>query len=292
MAGQGELRGSLSRSALSPFQKGLWCSGSGCQLSLEPVPLGKPRSAPHPATPNLPLGFQSGTNSPQGHTAGQKNQSSCFPGHCGSRCRGRERKAGHRWCWRGDGVQGIGEGVWAGRCLHAGLGGMTTQWAVSGPQHLSGHLSEPLCGPLDWKPQQGGHSGTASSELPWGRGGHLSQVKKGSAGTSLPCSPLCLPGLPQPLRLHPPALSLLCFALSGSYLVFAFHWPEGSSLPVSLPFFQLSFLSLLLSPFPFFLPFPLCFYLSICLFPRHGHHACALMTQKPEVAPVCVLPSS
>ena len=110
MAGRGELHGNLSHSALSRFQKGLWCSGDGCQLSLEPAPLGKPRSTPHAATPNLPLGFQSGTNSPQGHTAGQKNQSSCFPGHCGSRCRGREREAGHRWCWRGE--RGAGDWGW------------------------------------------------------------------------------------------------------------------------------------------------------------------------------------
>ena len=62
--------------------------------------------------------------------------------------------------------------------------------------------------------------------------------------------------------------------------------------PSPSPFFQLSSLSRLLSPFPFFLPFSLSFYLSICLFLSPGRHAHTLMTWKPGVALVCLLLSS
>ena len=56
----------------------------------------------------------------------------------------------------GRGVQRAGNGVRAGQHPRAGLGGVAF-WDASGPRHLSGHLSELVRGPLDWKPQQAGH---------------------------------------------------------------------------------------------------------------------------------------
>lgn len=55
----------------------------------------------------------------------------------------------------GRGVQRAGDGVRAGQHPRAGLGGVAF-WDASGPRQLSRHLSELVCGPLDWKPQQAG----------------------------------------------------------------------------------------------------------------------------------------
>ena len=184
---------------------------------------GSPEAPLTPPPLTFPLVSRVELIHPRDTQLGRKTSPPAFQVTAAPAAEGESVKLGTDGAGGENGVQGIGDGVWAGQSLHAGLGGMTTQWAASGPQHLSGYLSEPLRGLLDRKPQQGGHSGTGSPEPPWGRGGHLSRVKKGSLGTSLPCSPLSLPGLPQPLRLHPPPLSLLCFALSGSGLVFAFH---------------------------------------------------------------------
>ena len=124
----------------------------------------------------------------------------------------------------------------------------------------------------------------------WGGNGIQGEARsRKDLWVQAPLTPSFSLGLPRPLPLHSPPPSLLCFALSGPCLIFAFYgighkvhsgfshniiiilrknlnelcWgptqyqPEGSSLPISLPFFQLSSLSRLLSPFPFSLPFSL-----------------------------------
>ena len=114
------------------FRKGsgAWAVAANSALSL---PLGGAQE--HPLTPHpiLPLGFQCGTNSPQGHTAGQKNQPSSFPGHCGSCCRGQGYEAGHRWCWRERGAEGWGWGEgWAAPPCRAGWRGLLgCFWALA-----------------------------------------------------------------------------------------------------------------------------------------------------------------
>lgn len=120
---------------LSALPKGLWCSGGGCQLNLEPAPPGKPRSTPHTPTPSLPLGFQSGTNSPQGRTAGQKNQSSAFQVTAAPAAEGESMKLGTDGAGGGGGAGDWG-GAWARQHLCAALGGTATWWAASGPPCL------------------------------------------------------------------------------------------------------------------------------------------------------------